>query len=417
VNIDTCKFLIWGYKNVYHTHSHIHEGFYRALKLTGKDAQWLDAADNIDGIDFSNTFIITNHDCVNSSYWPWAKEIKSKLPIREDCFYAVHGLNDHSEIRDIFSKFNNALSWNVYNDFSYKLGLTVGLPLTERIDLDVDSPFYPMQKHLEFRWATDLLPFEIEKNKPTEMLSLKNRIINWVGTIWHVNQKELNLFSKACSEDGVKFIQVGSKSDNHVSIEENIRLIRESYMAPAISGSHHLTEGYAPCRIFKNISYGQFGITNNKRVNEIFGEKLIYNPNPYKLYFEAKEKLQTIKITKMKDNPIQLEYLKFVLLSQLTLEANENLYFTQQYRQQIKNLGKRLNNELESVVRDEYEKIYNTDREMTTNILRSMEELVQKIAKSTIDDMVLLNAIIDKYKENKDWFLEHANAEFLKLDI
>jgi adenylosuccinate synthase len=119
----------------------------------------------------------------------------------------------------------------------------------------------------------------------------------------------------------------------------------------------------------------------------------------------------------MKDNPIQLEYLKFVLLSQLTLEANENLYFTQQYRQQIKNLGKRLNNELESVVRDEYQKVYNTDREMTTNILRSMEELVQKIAKSTIDDMVLLNAIIDKYKDNKEWFLEHANAEFLKLDI
>ena len=119
----------------------------------------------------------------------------------------------------------------------------------------------------------------------------------------------------------------------------------------------------------------------------------------------------------MKENPIQLEYLKFVLLSKLTLEANENLYFTQQYKQQIKNLGKRLNHELESVVREEYEKIYNTDREMTTNILRSIEELIQKISKSTIDDLVLLNAVIDKYKDNKEWFIEHANAEFLKLDI
>lgn len=119
----------------------------------------------------------------------------------------------------------------------------------------------------------------------------------------------------------------------------------------------------------------------------------------------------------MKENPIQLEYLKFVLLSQLTLEANENLYFTQQYRQRVKNLGRRLNNELESVVREEYEKIYNTDREMTTNILRSIEELIEKISKSTIDDLVLINAIIDKYKENKEWFLEHANAEFLRLDI
>jgi hypothetical protein len=40
----------------------------------------------------------------------------------------------------------------------------------------------------------------------------------------------------------------------------------------------------------------------------------------------------------MKENPIQLEYLKSVLLAQLLLEANESLIFTTQYRQTIKNL-------------------------------------------------------------------------------
>jgi hypothetical protein len=28
----------------------------------------------------------------------------------------------------------------------------------------------------------------------------------------------------------------------------------------------------------------------------------------------------------------------------------------------------------------------------------------------------MINAVIDKYKENKEWFLEYANAEFLKID-
>jgi len=296
-NLATCRYLVWGYRNVYHTHSHIHEGFYRALKFLGKTVDWLDQADDFSDENFENTLVITNHDCVTTSYWPWKNKIKSKLPIRPDCFYVVHGLNDHSNIREMFN--NNSLSWNVYNDYSHILESKHGLPLTDRLDLDQDTPFYPKQKHLEFRWATDILPHEIEKNKPDCLLSLKNPIINWVGTIWHVNQKEISQFIEACKQDNIEFKHIGAGQKGVISIDENIKLIRESYMAPAISGSHHLTEGYAPCRIFKNISYGQFGITNSSRVNEIFNNRLIYNPNPYDLYFEAKERLQSVSLKEL----------------------------------------------------------------------------------------------------------------------
>jgi ankyrin repeat protein len=118
----------------------------------------------------------------------------------------------------------------------------------------------------------------------------------------------------------------------------------------------------------------------------------------------------------MKDNPIQLEYLKSVLLAQLLLEANESLYFTTQYKQTIKNLINRLNKELEQIVFLEYKKVYNTDPEMTTNILRSIEDIVLKLQTSTIDELVMINTVIDKYKDNKEWFLEYGNAEFLRID-
>jgi hypothetical protein len=118
----------------------------------------------------------------------------------------------------------------------------------------------------------------------------------------------------------------------------------------------------------------------------------------------------------MKDNPIQLEYLKSVLLAQLLLEANESLYFTTQYKQTVKNLINRLNKELEQIVFLEYKKVYNTDPEMTTNILRSIENIVSKLQTSTIDELVMINTVIDKYKENKEWFLEYGNAEFLRID-
>ena len=113
---------------------------------------------------------------------------------------------------------------------------------------------------------------------------------------------------------------------------------------------------------------------------------------------------------------IQLEYLKQVILSQLLLECNENLRFTVQYKQQIKNRINSLNKDLESVVFEEYTKVYNTDPEMTTNILNAIEDLVAKLTTSTLDELVMINAVIDKYNENKEWFSEYAETEFLKID-
>ena len=302
IDLNTCKYLIWGYKNVYHTHSHIHEGFYRTLKKMGKNVEWMDESFELKNYDITNTLVITNHDCLyDAGYWPWSVRRVSSLPISEEAFYVVHGSNDHAETREIFYGKSNHLSWNVYNDRSAQLTSTYGIPLTQTVFLAEDTPFYPEQRHLEFRWATDLVPEEIEMNKPKELLSLKNTIINWVGTIWQVNGEEISQFIKACKEDGVEFKHIGAGQKGVVSIEENIKLVRESYMAPAISGTHHLTEGYAPCRIFKNISYGQFGITNNKRVQDIFNGNLIYNPDPYKLYYEAKERLSSISVKELHD--------------------------------------------------------------------------------------------------------------------
>ena len=115
-------------------------------------------------------------------------------------------------------------------------------------------------------------------------------------------------------------------------------------------------------------------------------------------------------------NTIQLEYLKQVILSQLLLECNENLRFTVQYKQQIKNRINSLNKDLESVVFEEYTKVYKTDPEMTTNILNSIEDLVSKLSTSTLDELIMINAVVDKYNENKEWFTEYANAEFLRIE-
>ena len=113
---------------------------------------------------------------------------------------------------------------------------------------------------------------------------------------------------------------------------------------------------------------------------------------------------------------MQLNYLKTVLLSQLLLEANEGLRLTKQYKQNIKQQINKLNQMLEEVVRQEFDTVYDTDPQMVTNILNKVEEIIDKIKGSSIDELVMINAVVNKYQNNKEWFKEYAEAEFLKID-
>ena len=115
-------------------------------------------------------------------------------------------------------------------------------------------------------------------------------------------------------------------------------------------------------------------------------------------------------------NDTQLNYLKSVLISQLLLEANDQLKMTTQYRLNVKNQINKLDKMLEDVVREEFNTIYDTDPQMVTNILNKIESLIDKIKGSSIDELVMIDAIVDKYQENKEWFKEYANAEFLKIE-
>ena len=291
-------FVVWGYRNSYHTHSHIHEGFYRGLRfmLPGKDVEWLDGLDDLTGVrvDRPNTLFITNWD------------VSLNLPLRDDCFYCVHGMDGHPETVSRFPK-RRALAFNQYIDFDSGSNRPVthdGWSM-----LGDDAPFHPGIPRIDIRWATDLMPPEIEANKNgAKTFDSGSKVINYIGTYWRVNEREIGEFGRACRDHGIELRHHGAGQvegyhylgrSNVVSIADNVRLVRESRWAPAIVGSHHLIEGYAPCRIFKNISYGQFGVTNSKKVQQLFGGRLIHNNDPYQLFHEAEERLPSIFVQEL----------------------------------------------------------------------------------------------------------------------
>ena len=110
-----------------------------------------------------------------------------------------------------------------------------------------------------------------------------------------------------------------------------------------------------------------------------------------------------------------LNYLKVVILSQLLLEANDELKGSNAYKHNIKLQINRTSDMLERVFKDDYSIIYTNNPEMCTNVLNKIDGLIDKIKTATIDELVMIDAVVDKYYENQDWFIKNENAEFLKL--
>lgn len=242
------KVVIWGHKLHSHTHSYIHNAFYRAFKYKGYPTYWFDDNDDVSSFDFTNSLFITEG------------QVDKNIPIRGDCDYILHNC-DNTRYGAVLAS-NRAIKMQVYSD-SVR---THKIPEVEKcIHFDVPNKIVYMP------WATDLLPSEIEGIQKKVSRRKKAKAIYWIGTIGagvFGNIKEIEPFQRAATNDGISFIQ-----KCNVSISENQKLISMSYMAPTIVGTFQQKVGYIPCRIFKNISYGQMGITNSYRVYELFEKR------------------------------------------------------------------------------------------------------------------------------------------------
>jgi hypothetical protein len=242
------KIIIWGHKLHTHTHSYIHYGFYKAFKYLNYDILWLDNNDNINNIDFHKCLFITEG------------QVDRNIPIIEDSIYILHNCDG-----------------NKYKNIKYKFNLQV----ITKADLN-RYKFYKIPNEygyyhsdlLMICWATDLLPDEINKN----IEKVKNDEINSENELYFIGMM-LDVWDKVsiwCNNNNIKFINKGGFSNN-VSSEENMVYIQKSILAPAIQNKWQVDNGYIPCRIFKNISYGKMGLTNNLFVNELFNNELIYD--------------------------------------------------------------------------------------------------------------------------------------------
>lgn len=262
------KVVIWGHKLHSHTHSYIHKGFHDAFAHLGYPTYWFDNQDNIENYDLSNALFITEG------------QVDQNIPLRDDGIYITHNCSAK------YQALRHA-GLQVYTDAVLTMSNLVQVAPFIYFDLPGKGIFMP--------WATNLLPHQIDKIKESLSRVKKQRVAYWIGTYgegYFGNHTELDPFMFVSRSNGIPFII----RNGNVGEEEHQKLITSSYLAPTIVGEWQKRVGYIPCRIFKNISYGQMGVTNSRQAYELFEGKIVYNPNTFQLFYDAQDRLSTVTL-------------------------------------------------------------------------------------------------------------------------
>jgi len=308
------KVIIWGFPLYSHTHSFVHAAWYKAFRSLGYETYWFHDKDFPLNFDYENTLFISEGYA------------DSNIPINNTSTYIIHICKEPKKYLDKGARLID-LRHNVkfIQDFSYDYSMDknkmqkideVSYYQKDASDLALREKYrnnISGYEALYISWATDLLPNEINFD---DMNIKRNNDIYYIGSYWSANRLELEIFRNECLKNNINFI-VRDPWKERTTFKENKRLIQISYMAPDIRGSgvtcseaipekcNHLSIGFIPCRTFKNISYGQLGITNSPAVNELFNGRIIYNSNLSQLFYDAKNNIQNYELIRE-----QMEFVK-----------------------------------------------------------------------------------------------------------
>lgn len=252
------RIVIWGLKYKYHTQRHIHQAFYKNAKKMGYDVVWLEDSKK-DAKKIKGGDLIISSAAIGRMVPEKFTIDDYNLPIREDVFYCLHNYKDFFVDK---LKFCNLTKIQFYSNEN-------GSEQSDQKWSEV-TYFNTKSRTLYQPWGTDLFPEEFKKP-----VFNKGSLVFWVGNVWndknnHGNLNEIAELKEVLFENKLKFIKVKVAPDFL-----HIFLIRNSRIAPAIGGGQQVKVNYLPCRVFKNVSYGQLGITNIRKFKDLFGDSFI----------------------------------------------------------------------------------------------------------------------------------------------
>jgi hypothetical protein len=283
------KIVIWGHPLYSHTHSYVHDAYYRAFKHLGYDVYWFHDKDYPEDFDYTNCLFIGEG---------FADE---KLPINDSSCYLImycpspikyQNAGRYIDIRMAAVDFKDHIQeYSLNKETVIKLGPACYFePKTaNKVRVKNDYVDYEIDDYdkVYISWATNLLPDEFEEE---DIYLERENSIYYCGTISPhgecENYSTWEPFIKTCQENGIRFIHNDPWS-NPLSMGDVIVRTQKSLLGIDIRGPQHLKQGLLTCRVFKNMSYGHLGLTNSKAIFEELEGNCIFNEDTKQLFYDG----------------------------------------------------------------------------------------------------------------------------------
>ncbi len=292
------KVIIWGHPLYSHTHSYVHEAYYRAFKSLGYDVYWFHDEDYPEDFDYTNCLFIGEGFA------------DKKIPInRTSCYLIMYcpspikyqGAGRYIDVRMSAVNFKDHIQeYSLDKNTATKIGPACYFvqKTIEKVKVKNNYVDYQIDDYdkVYIAWATNLLPDEFDEE---DIHLERENSIYFFGTISAhgvcENYSNWQPFLKACGDNQINFI-ANDPWQNPVPMCDVIVNTQKSLLGIDIRGPEHLKQELLTCRVFKNISYGHLGLTNSKAVYEELEGNCIYNENTEELFYDGMKNIKNYKL-------------------------------------------------------------------------------------------------------------------------
>jgi len=247
------KIVIWG-RNKWHSHYWVTCGYYNALNDLKIPCAWLEDRDDSISSVGPKDFLIFN-----------AYDSKYLTKLNPKAFLAfTHELT--GEVICHMEKIPGV----------YHRQQQLSFPIGDGLGCNGQVYYCKKSRLLQQPWGTDLLASDFRD----PCFSEAKRVF-WAGQIWRQKESikspewgnipEMETMKSSLLNRGIKMIQM-----LEAYRDINIGFIRASRIAPSVQGYGQVQVKHLACRFFKNISYGQFCVSNNLAAKDLLGSSCVY---------------------------------------------------------------------------------------------------------------------------------------------
>lgn len=292
------KVIIWGYPLYSHTHSYVHEAYYKAFKHLGYDVYWFHDNDYPIDFDFANCLFIGEGFA------------DKKIPIKDTSCYLImycpspikyQDAERYIDIRMTAVDFKDHIQeYSLDKNTATKIGSACYFvsKTLEKVKVKNDYVDYEMSDYdkVYISWATNKLPEEFNED---DIYIPREPNVYYCGTISSSgiceNYSKFFPFIEECKKNNIGFIH-NDPWTNPLSTVEVIRRTQESILGIDIRGPQHLKQKLLTCRVFKNISYGHLGLTNSEEIYKELDGNCVYCDDTSELFYEGMKNRENEKL-------------------------------------------------------------------------------------------------------------------------